>query len=185
MGSPWKVVTNITRKKAANRANQSSDLRQNRRKPIPHHITAMITQKMVQKVAYPLAETPSARSAWSPLAVSAPAMLHSTGPIHALWSCAWYTGRPATKSATLGRTSANHTARARRSQEPDKRVFAVPAAIDPLAFCCCVFDCFMELSLSLKRFLFLCFYSIRKGEGCTGVQAGWVYEKGKRASRKV
>ena len=48
-----------------------------------------------------------------------------------------------------------------RSQEPDKDIFS--------ALCCFVYDGLMELSLSLKRFLFLCFYSIRKGDACTGV----------------
>jgi hypothetical protein len=76
--------------------------------------------------------------------------------------------------------SANHTARAMMSQGPDKRVFAVLETAEWLPLFCSVLYRFMELSLSLKRFLFLCFYSIRKRDACTGVQAGWVDEKGKR-----
>jgi len=81
------VILNITRKKAASSANQSSDLRQKMRKPTAHQIAVMIAREMVSRAAYPLTEKPLVESAWSTFAVSAPGRLHNRGPTHALWSC--------------------------------------------------------------------------------------------------
>src|SRR5258706_13827646 len=53
---------NSTRNKAASSANQSSDLRQNRRKPTAYQITSMSTKKTVSTPAYVLAEKPLAVS---------------------------------------------------------------------------------------------------------------------------
>src|SRR5438034_5046201 len=47
-----------TSEKAASSASQSSDLRQNRRKPTPYQIASTITKKMVSKAAYPRAGNP-------------------------------------------------------------------------------------------------------------------------------
>jgi hypothetical protein len=58
---------NITRKKAGNKANQSSDLRQKMRKPIPLHTNMITTKKIVRKAAYSLAEKPSGGAPGDPL----------------------------------------------------------------------------------------------------------------------
>src|SRR6266568_3725888 len=82
------VVEDITRKKAASSASQSSDLRQKMMKPTAHQIAAMITEKMVNKAAYPLADKPVVESVCSPCAGSAPKSLPHAVPIkHAVWSC--------------------------------------------------------------------------------------------------
>src|SRR5437660_755990 len=53
-----RVVPDITRKKAASSASQSSDLRQKMRKLTAHQIAAVIAKKMVSRAAYSLTEKP-------------------------------------------------------------------------------------------------------------------------------
>src|SRR5258707_7545193 len=142
----------ITRKRAATRAIKSSNLRKKISKPIPHQNETMIAREMVSRAAYPAAEKPSAGSAWSSFAVSAPGRLHKRGlPVHVLWSCRSYAKRLATKSPRLGTTSANHATRAIRSHRPDKRVCTLLETTAPPALFCSVFDRFMHLALFLRE----------------------------------
>ena len=75
----------ITRKNAANNANQSSDLRQKMKKPTAHQTAVQSAQKKVNRAAYTLTELPEVVSARSSFEVSTPvSVLHITGSLHAL-----------------------------------------------------------------------------------------------------
>jgi hypothetical protein len=67
------------------RGDNPSDLRQKMRKPIPHQIAAMITERMVTRAAYPLAEKPMAESDCSTCVGSDLLRLHVVASTHAFY----------------------------------------------------------------------------------------------------